>query len=339
MFIDELQVVEYSLGHMSGATHVNRAQQRALKIPRKTPKIVFLPTWRRKVLPVRFSSIFLFLSYKNFPSEIFDILQPLWPSSNEPKFSHFHSVINFLQRSACCDLADFWPILRFSECPKVCAFISQKLCQLCQLFFIFLDNFCHSIRIWQNFPSRGRGSGATVPQKRSQKPIFQNFHFFARFLWPNGQTQCSNADLILYNQGPAINSPYRVRGDPLNFDPRLPWAAHPQKHFPKFSKILEDGSKFSSALYGDPQGPLGIKFRQLYLGPLPQKKIPNFRRKSNFYRVTKISHMPKCAPIPPPRKWSKVQPDRFSFRDFPAINRISISLPCTQPPVREVYYV
>ena len=46
----------------------------------------------------------------------------------------------------------------------------------------------------------------------------------------------------------------------LNFGPRPPWAAHPQKSFfPNFPKILGNGASFSSALYGDPQGPPGIK--------------------------------------------------------------------------------
>jgi len=52
----------------------------------------------------------------------------------------------------------------------------------------------------------------------------------------------------------------------------------------------------------DPRGPSGIKFWQLYLGPLFQKNIPNFRRKSIFSRVTRISHLrkevTKRAPMP-----------------------------------------
>jgi len=117
--------------------------------------------------------------------QFFDILQPLWPSTTVPKFNHFRSVINFLQRSAFWDLADFSPIFRVSELPKVCAFITQKLSQLRWPFFIFHDNFCHSIRIWKNIPSGAHGSGATVPPKRSQSTKFQNFHLFARPLCPN----------------------------------------------------------------------------------------------------------------------------------------------------------
>ena len=95
-----------------------------------------------------------------------------------PKFIPFRSVINFLQRSAFWDLADFWPIFRLSERPKVCAFIAQKLNKLRRPFFIFPDNFCRSIRIWKNIPSGGHGSGATAPQNRFQKLKFQNFALF-----------------------------------------------------------------------------------------------------------------------------------------------------------------
>ena len=62
-----------------------------------------------------------------------------------PKFVHFHPVINFLQRSAFWDLAGRFFCV--SEHPKVCAFIAQKLNKLGRPFFIFPDNFCHSIRI------------------------------------------------------------------------------------------------------------------------------------------------------------------------------------------------
>ena len=117
-------------------------------------------------------------------SRMFDILPPLWPSTTAPKFIYFHPVINFLQRSAFWDLADFPLIFRVSELPKVCAFISQKLNKLRPWFFIFPNNFCRSIRIWKNVPPGGHGSGATAPPKRFQKPKFQNFHFFA---WPLSQ--------------------------------------------------------------------------------------------------------------------------------------------------------
>jgi len=53
--------------------------------------------------------------FKNYLNELqefpiqnfFDILQPLWPSKSVPKFIHFRSVINFLERLAFWDLADF----------------------------------------------------------------------------------------------------------------------------------------------------------------------------------------------------------------------------------------
>jgi len=153
-----------------------------------------------------------------------------------PKYIHFRSVINFLQRSAFWDLADFWPIFRVSELPKVCAFIAQKLSKLRRPFFISPDNFCRSIIIWKNIPSGGRGSGATAPPKRSQSTKFQNFHFFARPLCQNALRQRLRSGFILHPTGPASERPYAFEGGPLNFGPRPPWAANPQKSFPQISQ-------------------------------------------------------------------------------------------------------
>jgi len=46
-------------------------------------------------------------------SRFFDILQPLCPSIIAPKFTHFLQVINFLEKCAFLDLADFWLIFHF----------------------------------------------------------------------------------------------------------------------------------------------------------------------------------------------------------------------------------
>jgi len=133
-----------------------------------------------------------------------------------PKFIPFRSVINFLQRSAFWDLADFWPIFRLSERPKVCAFIAQKLNKLRRPFFIFPDNFCRSIRIWKNIPSGGHGSGATAPQNRFQKLKFQNLHFFARQLSPNALRQRLRTSFILH---PTLSHFFRKKFTILpNFD-------------------------------------------------------------------------------------------------------------------------
>ena len=134
-----------------------------------------------------------------------------------PKFIHFRPVINFLQRSPFWDLADFSPIFRVSERPKICAFISQKLSKLRRQFFIFPDNFCRSIRIKRNIPSEGHGSGATAPPKRSQSTKFQNFHFFARPLCQNALRQRLRTGFILHPTGPASERPCAFEGGPLNF--------------------------------------------------------------------------------------------------------------------------
>ena len=66
------------------------------------------------------------------------------------------------------------------------------------------------------------------------------------------------AGFILHPTGPASERPYAFEGGPLNFGPRPPWG---QKCFsPIFKKILGEGSKFSSALYGDPKARQGQNF-------------------------------------------------------------------------------
>ena len=140
-------------------------------------------------------------------SRFFDILWPLCPSTIVPKFNHFHRVINFLGKCAFLDLADFWLIFRFFERIEVCAFVSRKL-----------------------------NMRRAVPQKRPQKPKFQNFHLFARPLCPNALRQRLRTDFILHPTRPASERPYAFEGDPLNFGLRPPWAVHPQKSFPPISQ-------------------------------------------------------------------------------------------------------
>ena len=134
-------------------------------------------------------------------SEIFDILQPLWPSIIVPKFIHFRSVINFLQRSAFWDLADFWPIFRVFERPKVCAFISEKLSKLRRRFFTFPDNFCRSTRIRKNIPSGVMVRGLQCPKNAPRSQNFKIFTF-ARPLCPNALCQQFRTDFILHPTGP-----------------------------------------------------------------------------------------------------------------------------------------
>ena len=126
-----------------------------------------------------------------------------------PKFIPFRSVINFLRRSAFWDLADFWPIFRLSERPKVHAFIAQKLNKLRRPFFIFPDNFCCSIRIWKNIPSGGHGSGATAPQNRFQKPKFQNFALFREATHCAQMLCASGSEPVLFctPRGPLVSVP------------------------------------------------------------------------------------------------------------------------------------
>jgi len=126
------------------------------------------------------------------------------------------------------------------------------------------------------------GIGVGRPQKvgKCQRILhcikFQNFHFFARTLCQNALRQRLRTGFVLHPTGPASERPYAFKGGPLNFGPRPPLGGPPPKFFPKFPKNLRGGGQFFECAIRGPQGQLGIKFRQLYLGPLSQKKIRNF---------------------------------------------------------------
>jgi len=138
-----------------------------------------------------------------------------------------------------------------------------------------------------------------VPPKRSQKPKFQNFHFFARPLCQNASRQRLRTDFILHPTGPASQRPYAFEGGPLNFGP--PRRFTPKKFFPNFPKIIGAAVSFSSALHEDPQGPSGIKFRQLYLGLLPRKKNSEISPKiDDFSSYAKIPIQEKYHYATPP---------------------------------------
>ena len=104
--------------------------------------------------------------------QFFDILRPLYPSTIAPKFIHFHREINFLRKCSFSDLADFWLIFRFFERIEVCAFISRKLNKLRGPFFIFPDNFTHSILIAKKYFTWGsRFGGYSAPKSVSEAKI------------------------------------------------------------------------------------------------------------------------------------------------------------------------
>jgi len=74
-----------------------------------------------------------------------------------------------------------------------------------------------------------------------------------------------------------------TNGQLFDFTYEAPLGSSPPNFSPNSPKFLGVGANFASALYGDHQGPSVIKFCQLYLGPLPGKKVPKFRRKSCIY--------------------------------------------------------
>jgi len=93
----------------------------------------------------------------------------------------------------------------------------------------------------------------------------------------------------------------------------------PKKFFPKFSKILGGWSQFSSALYGDPRVPSGIKILATVPWPTSAEKKSEISPKIDFLSSYKnVAHAKKVVAMRAyaPHKLSKVQPDRFNFRDF-----------------------
>ena len=126
------------------------------------------------------------------------------------------------------------PIFRVSELPKVCAYISQNLNKLRRPFFIFPYNFCLG----------ARGSGATMPQKRSQKAKFQNFDFFTRLLCQSAWRQRFRTDFILDFKGPSSDPPSHLRAIPKNFGSRPPGRAATPKSFSPIFQILGAGANF-----------------------------------------------------------------------------------------------
>ena len=235
--------------------------------------------------------------------QFFDILRPLYPSTTAPKFIHFHWEINFLRKCAFLDLADFWLIFRFFERIEVCTFISRKLNKLRGPFFIFPDNFTHSILIAKKYPTwRSRFGGYSDPKSVSEAKIWKLTLFHAA---PATKRLDSEVQwcFILYARGSSSKRPYQILNDPYNIAPRKLKLLHPKNLSPIFAKFSGVGAKFLRSLYGDAQGPWGKKFWQLYLGPLPGIRISKFRGKSILFRVTGNRCSEKtltgCAGVPP----------------------------------------
>jgi len=140
--------------------------------------------------------------------------------------------------------------------------------------------------------------GLQCPQNAARARNFKIFTFFAWPLCPNSLRQRLETDFILHPTGPASERPDAFEGDPLNFGPRPPWAAHPKKVFPHFLKNLSVRGQFFDCAIREPRGPSGIKFRQLYLGPFSQKKNSEISPKivilssyKNFPRAKKVVAM------------------------------------------------
>ena len=123
---------------------------------------------------------------KNLPYFVVEIWQPyisLRPRFlAHPVYVQLLLISNFMTASICSiktptlsqgpKLADFWLIFPFFERINVCAFISRKLNKLRGPFFIFPDNFTHSILIAKKYLTWGsRFGGYSAPKSVSEAKI------------------------------------------------------------------------------------------------------------------------------------------------------------------------
>ena len=136
---------------------------------------------------------------------------------------HSHQVMNFLEKCAFLDLADFWLIFRFFECTEVCAFISRKLNKLR---FTFPNNFSPGILITKSIPPEGQGSGLQCPKIGLRTQNFKIFTFSHapcdQMVRPRGSVTA----LFCITEGP-LTKPLPVFKLPLQYCLQGPWGAHP----------------------------------------------------------------------------------------------------------------
>jgi len=127
--------------------------------------------------------------------------------------------------------------------------ISQNLNKVHGPFFIFPDNLCCSIRIWQNIPSGVKVRALQSPQNG---PRTQNFKIFTFSRGYCAKMLCvSSSEPILFctSRGPLVIPP-ASSGLALKFWPQPPQGGPTLKKFsPNYSKILVTGSTFSHVLY------------------------------------------------------------------------------------------
>jgi len=97
--------------------------------------------------------------------------------------------MNFLEKCAFLDLADFWLIFRFLERTEVYAFIYRKLNQLRGPFFIFPNNFSPSLLIAKNIPPEFGGYSAPKSVSELNISIFSLFRTTPATKWLDPEVQ------------------------------------------------------------------------------------------------------------------------------------------------------
>ena len=145
-----------------------------------------------------------------------------------------------------------------------------------------------------------------MPQKRSQKPKSQNFHFFGTVSVAKQLDLALRCRPYFVHIGLAINCPCRVWGDPLNFGPSLPFlpGRPTPKMFPQFFKNLRGGVQIFWTRYtGTPKGRQGQNFGNCTLAHFGgNKKNRKFCRKSPIFRLKQkipwSKKLCRCARVP-----------------------------------------
>ena len=171
-----------------------------------------------------------------------------------------------------------WFLTDFScfRAPKSLRVISQNLNKLHRPFFIFPDNLCCSIRIWQNIPSGVKVRALQSPQNG---PRTQNFKIFTFSRGYCAKMLCvSSSEPILFCtlRGPLVIPPSQFWASPKILATATPGRPNPKKVFPQLFKNLSDGVHiFACAIRGPPR-PTTDKISAIVPWPTSSEKNRRF---------------------------------------------------------------
>ena len=145
--------------------------------------------------------------------------------------------------------------------------------------------------------------GLQCPKNAPRSQYFKIFTILRGYCAQTLYASSSEPISFCTPRGPLVIPSMQLRAAPKILAPGPPGRPTPKKVFPKFFKNLRGEVQIFERVIRGPQGPPGIKFWQLYLGPLLQKKITKFRWKSTISRVRRKFQFKKrlslCALVPP----------------------------------------